>query len=82
MTGTRLHENTLYIPRMGFFRAQILLNEESDCDCCTGNYVEELDRRYDKSVSCAQFLEYLPTERTQFHCRHLSQRCKRMYSVR
>ena len=57
--------NTLYIPCLGFFGAQVLL-VSSHHDSCTGHYVEELDRRYNKSVSCVWFHECLPAERMQF----------------
>ena len=35
-------------------------------DRCTGNYIEELDRRYDKFASCKRFLECLTAEGMQF----------------
>ena len=36
-----------------------------DHDHCTGIYAEELDCKYNKSMSRAQFLECLPAEQIQ-----------------
>ena len=55
-----LRKNMLYNPRLRFFGPQVLRRVGSDRDRCTGNYIEEIDCRYDKSARF--FSAYLPNE--------------------
>ena len=64
-----------------FFGAQGPFEVGSDRDHCTGNYIEELNRWYNKSMNCARFLWVLACQMNAIHCRRLSQRCIRMYRI-